>query len=157
MTPPSLLPTEYGTRVKTDKYDSRKLAQLLSKSMLRRVWVPSLEKSYHRQVARRRHQLVSDQVRIQNGINAELRFHGIEIINSRENWSKAFVERLKRLTYDDGWMHDSFERLLDEYQYRCNQVIKQTGLLRKLSQSDMYHDRVNILKSIPGIGMISAM
>jgi transposase len=42
VTPPSLLPTEYGNRVKTDKRDSRKLAHFLSKGMLKQVWVRSV-------------------------------------------------------------------------------------------------------------------
>lgn len=50
VTPPSLIPTEYGNRVKTDKKDSRKLAYLLSKGLLKEVNVPTLEERYHRQV-----------------------------------------------------------------------------------------------------------
>ena len=41
VTPPSLIPKEYGNRVKTDRLDGRKLAQLSAKGMLKRVWVPS--------------------------------------------------------------------------------------------------------------------
>jgi transposase len=60
VTPPSLLPMEYGNKVKTDRRDSRKLAQLLAKGMLKRVWVPSPEERFHRQVIRRRRQLIGD-------------------------------------------------------------------------------------------------
>ena len=35
--PPALIPTEIGNRVKTDKKDSFKLAQLLEKNMLKKV------------------------------------------------------------------------------------------------------------------------
>jgi transposase len=35
--PPSLIPTESGNRVKTDRRDSRKLAKLLESNMLKRV------------------------------------------------------------------------------------------------------------------------
>ena len=52
VTPPSLVPKEYGNRVKTDRRDSSKLAQLLAKGLLKRVWVPSEEELYHRQVIR---------------------------------------------------------------------------------------------------------
>jgi transposase len=37
--PPSLLPVESGNRVKTDKRDSRKLAEYLEKNLLKRVYV----------------------------------------------------------------------------------------------------------------------
>ena len=40
VTPPSLVPQEYGNRVKTDRRDSSKLAHLLAKGMLKRVWCP---------------------------------------------------------------------------------------------------------------------
>ncbi len=40
---PSLIPLESGNRVKTDKRDSRKLAHLLEKGMLKRVFVLSEE------------------------------------------------------------------------------------------------------------------
>ena len=69
VTPPSLIPQEYGNRVKTDRRDSGKLAHLLAKGMLKRVWVPSEEERYHRQVVRRRRQLVKDRMRTQNRIN----------------------------------------------------------------------------------------
>jgi transposase len=148
---------EYGNRVKTDRRDSRKLAQLLSKGMLRRVWVPSLEERYHRQVVRRRRQLLRDRVRIQNRIKADLRFYGIELDCGRWNWGKVFVENLWRLRFDDRWMQESFWRLLEEYEHLCAQVKKQTFLLKELSRTEPYRDRVEILCTVPGIGMISAM
>ena len=58
VTPPSLVPQKYGNGVKTDRRDSSKLTHLLAKGMLKRVWVPSEEERYHRQVVRRRRQLV---------------------------------------------------------------------------------------------------
>lgn len=61
VTPPSLIPQEYGNRVKTDRLDSRKLANLLAKRLLKRVWVPSPKERFHRQAIRRRRQLVGDQ------------------------------------------------------------------------------------------------
>ena len=48
VTPPSLVPQEYGNKVKTDRRDSRKLSFLLAKGMLKRVWVPKKEELYHR-------------------------------------------------------------------------------------------------------------
>ncbi len=52
--PPSLLPREYGNRVKADRRDRRKSAYLLAKGTLKRVCVHRFEERYHRQVIRRR-------------------------------------------------------------------------------------------------------
>lgn len=157
VTPPSLLPIEYGNRVKTDRRDSRKLAFLLSKGMLKRVWVPSIEDRYHRQVFRRRCQLVRDRVRVQNRIKSELRFHGTPLPYSTRRWSRQFVSNLWRLRFSDAYMQESFNRLLGEYEFLSSEIRHQTALLKKLSQTEKYRDRVEILCSIPGVGLLSAM
>ena len=54
-------------------------------------------------------------------------------------------------------MQESFNRLLDEYEFLCDQIKKQTQLLKTLSETPLYRDRVKILRSVPGIGLIAAM
>ena len=157
VTPPSLIPQEYGNRVKTDRRDSSKLAHLLAKGMLKRVWVPSEEERYHRQVVRRRRQLVRDRVRIQSRIKAELRFYGVQLEEPRGGWTKIYIVSLQDIDFGNRWMQESFNRLLEQYDFLSVQIDKQTQLLRELSQTDLYRKRVEILQTVPGIGMISAM
>ena len=54
-------------------------------------------------------------------------------------------------------MNQSFSRLLEQYNFLCIQIDKQTQLLKQLAQLPLYRDRVNILCSIPGIGILTAM
>jgi len=157
VTPPSLIPQEYGNRVKTDRRDSRKLALLLAKSMLKRVYVPTKKERYHRQVLRRRRQLIGDRIRTQNRIKSELMFYGIPLPQIRGNWSKTFMRYIWGIHFKDPWMQESYHQLLELYGYLSNQIDKQTALLKELSQTDRYRDRVQILTSIPGIGLIGAM
>jgi len=157
VTPPSLVPQEYGNRVKTDRRDSRKLAHLLAKGLLKRVWVPSEEELYHRQVIRRRRQLVRDRVRTQSRIKAELRFYGIHLEEPRGGWTQMYFESLRTINFGNRWMQESFNRLLEQYEFLTAQIDKQTKLLRQLSETELYQKRAEILQSIPGIGVISAM
>ena len=157
VTPPSLVPQEYGNRVKTDRLDSSKLAYLLAKGLLKRVWVPSEEELYHRQVIRRRRQLVRDRVRTQSRIKAELRFYGIHLEEPRGRWTQMYFETLRRIDFGNRWMQQSFNRLLEQYEFLTTQIDKQTQLLRELSETARYQERVEILQSIPGVGLISAM
>jgi len=157
VTPPSLIPMEYGNRVKTDRRDSRKLAHFLSKGMLKRVWVPSKEERFHRQVTRRRRQLIRDRVRIQNRIKSELQCYGLDLGETNQNWGKVYVANLHRIRFRNRWMQQSFNRLLEQYDFLCEQVKKQTLLLKELSKTELYRERVAILQSVPGIGLIVAM
>ncbi len=54
-------------------------------------------------------------------------------------------------------MQESFNRLLEQYEFLSAQIDKQTKLLRELSETARYRKRLEILQSIPGIGLISAM
>ena len=157
VTPPSLIPQEYGNRVKTDRLDSRKLARLLAKGLLKQIYVPSKKERFHRQVIRRRRQIVRDRVRVQNRIKAELNFYGIELPAPRGKWTKVYFANLCRIKFRNKWMQQSFSRLLEQYDFLCTQIEKQTNLLKQLAQLALYRKRVDILCTIPGIGIIGSM
>jgi transposase len=157
VTPPSLVPMEYGNRVKTDRRDSQKLAYLLAKGLLKRVWVPSKEERYHRQVPRRRRQLVGDRVRTQNRMKSELLFYGIDLPAPKGRWSQVYFENLCRIRFGNSWMQESFNRLLEQYEFLTGLIDKQTRILKDLAKTPLYRKRVKILTSIPGVGVITAM
>jgi transposase len=157
VTPPSLIPQKYGNKVKTDRRDSRKLAHFLAKGMLKRVWVPTEKERYHRQVIRRRRQLIGDRIRSQSRIKAELQLHGLNLSAPHGKWTKIFLRNLGRIRFNNRWMQESFKRLLEQYYFLDEQINKQTGLLKKLSETALYKKRAKILMTIPGVGMIAAM
>jgi transposase len=157
VTPPSLIPQEAGNRVKTDRRDSRKLALLLCKGMLKSVWVPTVEQRGRREVLRRRSQILSDRVRVQCRIKAALRFSGVEAVEPSGSWSQRAVRGLRNIVWPDRWQHESFGRLLDEYQYLCQQLKRQTELLSELAATPDFTEDVQILKSLKGVGTLSAM
>lgn len=157
VTPPSLIPIEYGNRVKTDRRDSRKLAHFLAKDLLKQIYVPTVRERYHRQVIRRRRQLIGDRVRVQNRIKAELRLNGLNLPEPSGKWTKIYFANLCRIKFPDRWMQESFNRLLEQYEFLDNQITKQTQLLKELAEKNLYKERVNILLTIPGVGIVSAM
>jgi len=157
VTPPSLIPGEYGNRVKTDRRDSRKLALYCAKGFLKGVYVPTVEERSHRQVIRTRRQLVNDRIRKQNQIKSFLTQYGIPLPDVVGKWSKQYMEKLNCLRLHDRWLQKSFTELIRAYEFVDGQIEEQTNLLKELAKEERYRDRVVILRSIPGIGIISAM
>jgi len=157
VTPPSLIPSGYGNPVKTDKLDSARLALLLSRGLLKPIWVPDPEARSHRQVLRRRRQLVEDRVRQQTRIKGELNCFGVVFPESHGVWSQAFIQWLWRLRLGDRYQTESFQRLLTAYQQMSNLIAEQTLLLKELSLTERYCRQVELLRSVPGIGIITAM
>jgi transposase len=54
-------------------------------------------------------------------------------------------------------MQESFKRLLEQYEFLTDQIAKQTQLVRQLAGLPLYKERVKILMTVPGIGVVSAM
>jgi len=158
VTPPSLIPTQSGSRVKTDKKDSLKLAKLLESNMLKKVWVLSPEQRAHRQLVRTRRQIVNHRSDVMRQIKSFLLFQGIEIpFSSRQQWSGPFIKWLHELDCGDEYLQKSLEALLRLFESLSAERKRLTHEVVELSREKKYLQRVKLLKTIPGIGCVSAM
>jgi len=154
--PPHRIPTPPGVFVKTDKIDSRKLALELSKG-LGGIYQPDRIRLYHRSVNRKRNQLVRRKVMIQNQIKSDLLFYGIRIDTLGRYWSTEFIRRLWGLEFVEPGYTRIFQIILQEYEEIVRKIKETTDFIKEMAQSDLYKERVCLLKSIPGIGDLSAM
>jgi transposase len=96
-------------------------------------------------------------IRTQSRIKAELKLYGIELPEPDGKWTKIYLGNLGRIRFNNRFMQESFKCLLEQYHFLDGQIVKQTKLLQKLSKTELYQERVELLMTIPGIGMIAAM
>jgi transposase len=163
VTPPSLIPTESGNKVKTDKKDSYKLAKLLERDMLKRVWVLSPEERAHRQLVRTRlvrtrRQIVNHRSDVMRQIKSFFLFHGIEVpFGSRQLWTIRFIKWLHEIDPGNEYLNTSLKALVHLFDYLSEEKKRLTHEVLELAKKDKYASRVKLLKSIPGIGALSAM
>lgn len=157
VTPPTLVPLEYGNHVKTDRRDSHKLAYFLSKGLLKAVWVPEPEACAERQLLRRRQQLVSHRVRVQQQIKSQLCLFGLRVEQPRGPWTQRFFHQLQGLAEDNSAFGQSLQALLSLYQEQGRLIEQQDQLLKELATSARYAEPVRLLRTIPGIGRVSAL
>jgi transposase len=64
---------------------------------------------------------------------------------------------LYRLKLQDRWVQESFHRLLEQYDFLTDLIAKQTKVLEELAQMPRYKERLAILQTVPGIGLIAGM
>ena len=158
VTPPSLIPTESGNKVKTDKKDSYKLARLLESGMLKSVWVLSPEERAHRQLVRTRRQIANHRSDVMCQIKSLLLFNSIDIsFKSSQHWSGAFMNWLLKLDLGHEALNRSLKALVDLFNYLNAEKKRLTKDVLQLAKEDKYAHRVDLLKTIPGIGPLSAI
>jgi transposase len=158
VTPPSLIPTESGNKVKTDKIDSCKLAKLLESNMLKKVYVLSAEERAHRQLVRTRRQIANHRAELMCQIKSLLMFHGIETpcVGSQQ-WTHSYVTWLRTVDLGDQYLARSLKVLMDLFDYLTEQKKQLTHAVEHLARTERYANKVRLLTTIPGVGSLSAM
>ena len=159
---PADIPTTNKERVqKEDKRDSRKIARSLSSGTLIPIYTPSIQTQKNRSLMRTRAMLVKDFVRYKNRIKSFLFFYGINIdeafADPKKHWTQRFMSWLESLEIDGGSGKESLQVLISECKNLRTLIFKVTKQIRELSQSATYQEEVYLLKSVPGIGIITAM
>jgi len=156
--PPSLIPIESGNRVKTDKRDSYKLAKLLESNMLKKVWVLTPQQRADRQLVRTRRQITDHRSDVMRQIKSLLLFNSVPIpLPASRHWGAAFTSWLRSFDFGREHLARSVHSLLDLYEYLTREKRTLTQEVLGMAHAETYAERVALLKSVPGIGTLSAM
>lgn len=156
--PSDVAQTDKNRRYKTDAVDCRKLAIELSKGALNFIHIPTEQTIACRTLVRGRQSLVKDQTRYKNRIQSFLDMHGIKVPQGYKNgthFSNHFLQWLQNLPLDEKRKLALSSQLTMLTTVR-SQILIISKELRKLTQDPLYSKQIELLRSIPGIGILSA-
>lgn len=151
--------TDKDRQQKTDRVDCRKLAKALCDQTIKGIYIPDEELVDDRSVIRTRRQLVQDQTRHKNRIMSMVHFCGI-VIPEGYKQSSHFSNKLI------SWLEDldqsasaklSLTLKVNALKHVRSDLLEANRALRDLSQKPRYKNRVGLIRSVPGIGLINAM
>jgi transposase len=159
---PADIPTTDKERdQKDDTRDSRKIARSLRSKELNPIYVPSLKTLEDRTLVRTRSMLVKDITRYKNRIKSFLHFHGITIpetfSNNSTHWSKRFTDWLKSIEMTEQSGKASLNLLIATVTDLRTSLLRITQTIKELAKTEFYSDLMKLLRSIPGIGFITAI
>jgi transposase len=159
--PADIPTTGKETIMKDDTRDSIKIARSLRNGDLNPIYVPSLTTLEDRGLVRTRATLVKDLTRYKNRIKSFLYFHGIEFpeIFSKPSthWSNRFNKWLEDVTLSEPSGKASLNVLLMQSINLRASVLQTTKQIKQLAKTDRYKTQHELLRSIPGIGLLTAM
>lgn len=153
---PSLIPSKPGERVKTDRRDSRKLAELLKAGLLTAVHAPSPEEEAVRDLTRAREDAKKELLSARHRLSKMLLRHGYSY-TAGTNWTLKHRDWLKAVRFE---LRD-LQAVLDNYILGIEQIEERlknlNGRLEEVAQSDRYAERVGWLRCLRGIDTLTAM
>lgn len=156
MVAPSLIPKQPGNRVKTDRRDALRLAELLRAGELTPVWVPGEEDEALRDLVRAREDAKEDLLRGKHRILKFLLRHGIEAPLGVRGWSTKYRAWLKNLKFDSS----ALQTTLDGYRLNIEEI---EGRIRRLeseihaqAEKNKHAPVIRALQAFRGIQEIAA-
>lgn len=146
-------------RNKTDKVDSRRIAKALRNGQLEGIYVPKKEDIEIRTLVRTRNMMVRNQTRCKNRIKSLLHLYGIEITEEQiqSYWSAGYIRKLETTELLGPASKVSLMILIEELK-SIKSLLSQINLkIRETSKNRHYSYNINLLKTVPGIGLFTAM
>jgi transposase len=155
---PSMIPKAPGQRVKTNRLDSRGLAENLRGGQLKSIHVPSPVYRELRHLTQLRDTFVGEVVAMKLRIKSLLLFEGIPFPPAPpgSQWSSLVKATLRTLPCA-GTVRFKLDQLLDSVAFGEQQVRQTTRAIRHFCQTDPELAQcIRYLMTVPGIGWIVA-
>lgn len=160
VTPAHTVTEEKSNKVKTDKIDAKRLAKNLENRDYKACFVPTQKEREDRQISRTLGQIQRKMTSTKNQIRRSLEFHGLDHFFKSGSWSEKVYRGLGTkllelsLSVPLQITLNILLTLLGELRVHKLTLLKQ---LRALSQSDEYKKPATLLKSVPRVGMMTAI
>jgi len=151
--------TNKESRSKSDPVDARKLALHLAAGLLHPIHIPTEKLQKQRSLIRFRKKLWGDLVRSKNRLKGELLFQGIVIPKQYDNkhWSHNFLYWIEQQAAKEEDLKETLLLMLEEVKGLRVLLLKTERKLRELMWSKDFKVKSELLRSIPGVGPLTAM
>lgn len=153
---PSLIPRRPGDRIKTDRRDSARLAELLRAGELKAIWVPDLEHEALRNLWRAREDAVRMRLKARQQMKAFLLRQG-RIYAGKTSWNKTHARWLA----DQAFEHTADQLAFTEYvlavQGADERLARLDQALVQITSAWRFGPVVSALRTLRGIDTVSAI
>jgi transposase len=152
---PALIPRKPGERVKTNRRDARKLAELGRAGLLTAVQPPTPADEAVRDLARARDDAREDLQRCRHRLGKLLLRRGLHF--SGRNWTRAHRQWIAGLT----WAHAPERAVVDDYLLAIDhteaRLLELDARLAEIAETEPYREPVSWLRCFRGIDTLTAI
>lgn len=143
---------------KTDARDARNLGLRLQTGVLRGIHIPDEQQEADRVFFRHLKRIWKDLTRCKNRIKGLLAFSGIDIPEQYDNasWSLNFINWLKQLDCTLISRRQALNYMINQMLFLRTELLSISNAIRKMMREKRYKTNYYLLRSIPGIGPLTA-
>jgi transposase len=153
---PSLIPKRSGERVKTDRRDCLRLAELARAGELRAVWIPDPADEAIRDLARAREDAVNARTQARHQLKGFLLRHEMRYTH-KTSWTKTFYRWLGLLNFGASGAQTAFTEYWQAVTAADERVMRLTEALAHSIEGWRFEPVVSALQALRGIDQVSAI
>lgn len=153
---PSLIPKKPGERIKTDRRDALKLAELLRAGALTAVWVPGPEQEAMRDLTRARDDMKSQERKARQQLNGFVLRHGQHWPKGKSRWTKVHFNWLESIRFQQPFLQIVLQEYIDAVKAATRRVDGMTDQLLRALPDWSLAPVVDALVALRGIDILAA-
>lgn len=153
---PSLIPVRPGSRVKTDRRDAAKLAELFRAGLLSEVHPPNEMDEALRDLFRCRDDTRGDLIRARHRMSKFLLRRNIIYRETKHHWGTRHMAWLRALSFEDRPSQAVFESYLLSIDQLTERLARLDAELAEAAQQEPYREPVAWLRCFRGIDTLTA-
>ncbi len=154
---PSKTPRKPGDRVKTDRRDAKKLAEMLRSGDLTPVWVPDEEQESIRDLTRAREELKRVELQLKQRLAALLLRNGKKYTAGKKKWTQRYYRWLADVRMEYPVQQIVLEEYLDAVKGAEEKVRGLEEEMRKALETWSLKKVVESLMALRGVNFVTAM
>jgi len=154
---PSLIPKRASDKIKTDRRDSLRLAELLRAGELTSVWVPDTEQEAIRDLERTRDDFKTSQKQARQQLLSFLLRHSLHWTGGKSNWTQGFWRWVEALEMPSEHQQFALKEYIDAVRRHGDQVSAVEKQMHRAKSGWSLEPIVDALMAMRGINLITAM
>jgi transposase len=154
---PTLIPKRAGDRVKTDRRDALRLAQLLRAAELTPVWIPDEDHEELRDLIRSRHDAKEDFQRARQRLVHFLLRHDLRPPQGVRNWSVKHREWLDTLKFEKSSLRIVFQEYLHAIDEIADRMKKIVAEIHEQAIHSEHAPVIQALQTMRGVAEVTAV
>ncbi|WP_026674122.1 IS110 family transposase [Alkalihalobacterium bogoriense] len=154
---PGLIPQRPGDRVKTDKRDAIRLAQLFRAGELTSIYIPTKEDEALRDLVRAREDAKEDELRVKHRITKLLLRYNIRPPEGvGRNWSSKYREWIHTLKFEYSTLRIAFQEYLQNLQEVEQRLKRLEAEIEVQATEGVHAPMIQALQCLRGVATITA-
>ena len=153
---PSLIPQRPGERIKTDRRDSIRLAQLFRAGELTSVYVPTPEDEALRDLVRCREDAKEDELRAKHRLSKFLLRNNINPPSGVNKWTVKYMRWLDTLKFGNAHLRVVFQEYYHQLKELEQRILRLEEEIRIQANEGVHAPRIQALQALRGVALVTA-